>query len=632
MSAPKHADSPLIGSLGDILSKALSAYESGDLVQTEEILRQVLDAMPDVATAWHLRGLAVQRSGALDLAANYLGEAQKRAPENPDYNRDLGAVLVALDRIPNARAMLDRAAALNADDPAVRFHLANVQSHQDEFSAAIENYLFCIERQPNAPDVYANLSAAYRSTGRIADAIASAQKAIALRAKFPEALNNLGLALCDARDYPAAIKAFGRALDLDPGDAEILNNFGVALEADQRLDGARSALEKAVGARPGWPEALINLGNVLREQGNVSEAVDRYQEAVDYDPTNSRALANLGLALLNLNRFAESEQTYSKALAGDPDNADVQMSLGICQLAQGNYREGWENYETRWQASAFTAHRRNFDAPRWTGEPLTGKRILVYAEQGFGDTLQFCRYLPLLAESGAEVHFECQRALADLCRSIDGVESVIARKDALPQSDYCIPLLSLPHVLGTTFDNVPTGIPYLEADPQKTLAFRKRYKGAGPLVGLVWLGNPNRQDDAIRSCPIDALRPILSVNGVQFASLQVGISHEDIPAGLEDLGSDFTNFADTAAAVEALDLVITVDTATAHLAGALGKPVWVMLGHHADWRYLADRADSPWYPTMHLFRQATPDDWLGLAQTVAQQLQACVDVGSEFNA
>ena len=404
----------------------------------------------------------------------------------------------------------------------------------------------------------------------------------------------------------------------------------MALEAEGRLDQACAALEKAIAARPAWPEALINLGNVLREQGDISQAADRYREAVACDPNHVRAAGNLGLALLNLNQFEQSEATYVKALEQAPENADLRMSLGICQLAQGKYREGWANYEARWDAAAFTAHRRDFTAPTWRGEPLAGKRILVFAEQGFGDTLQFCRFLPRLAAMGAEVHFECQRALVDLCKSVSGVKNVIARKETLPETDYCVPLLSLPHLMGTTLETVPADLPYLAANRSPSRAFDKQLQYEKINVGLVWLGNPERRDDVMRSCPAEALEPILSVDGLQFVSLQVGLARDDIPETTVDLGSDCADFADTAAAINAMDLVITVDTATAHLAGALGKPVWVMLGHHADWRYLASRDNSPWYPTMRLFRQGTPGDWKGLTAAVANRLSACRDGESEF--
>ena len=630
MTVPKRTDAPLVGSLGDILSTALQSFEDGDLPRTEAILRQVLDAMPDIPQAWHLRGLAAQKAGKLQYAADYLGEAQARSPDNAAYNRDLGAVLLALDCVSNARAVLEHAASLQPDDPAVRFHLANVQSQLGDISAAIENYEFSINRQPKAHDALANLSAAYRRAARVSDAIASARKAIELRHDFPEALNNLGLALCDARDYPAAIDAFSNALELTPENVEVLNNFAVALQADGRLDQACVALEKAIAARPAWPEALINLGNVLREKGDIPQAADRYREAAACDPNHVRAAGNLGLALLNLNQLEQSEATYKKALEQAPENADLRMSLGICQLAQGKYREGWANYEARWDATAFTAQRRDFTAPPWRGEPLVGKRILVFAEQGFGDTLQFCRFLPHLAAMGAEVHFECQRALVDLCKSVGGLQNVIARKDSLPETDYCVPLLSLPHLMGTTLETVPSDLPYLAANRSKSRAFVKQLQSEKINVGLVWLGNPERRDDVMRSCPAEALEPILSVDGLQFLSLQVGLARDDIPETTVDLGSDCADFADTAAAINAMDLVITVDTATAHLAGALGKPVWVMLGHHADWRYLASCDISPWYPTMRLFRQSTPGDWKGLTAAVAKRLSACRDGKSEF--
>jgi hypothetical protein len=294
------------------------------------------------------------------------------------------------------------------------------------------------------------------------------------------------------------------------------------------------------------------------------------------------------------------------------------MSLGIAQLAAGDFDQGWMNYEARWSAARFTSPKRAFPAPRWRGESLgpgaggAARRLLIHAEQGFGDTLQFCRYIPLIAERGGAVVVECQPALRRLLDSLAepyaGQVTVISRGDALPAVDFHIPLLSLPHILQTTLSTIPAFVPYLKASEPEARAWRNRLGGGSLNIGLVWSGNAKRQDDHMRSCPIDDLRPLLDLPGLRLFSLQKD-RQEPLPDGIEDLSPDLSDFGATAAAIDALDLVVSVDTAVAHLAGAMGRPVWVLLGYAADWRYLLDRNDSPWYPTMRLFRQARAGDW-----------------------
>lgn len=621
MTVPEGKNSgPLVGSLGAILKDALQSFDRGDLGRAEEILRQVVEAYPDTDTAWHIRGLNAQRGGKLELALECLREASRQAPDNPAYNRDLGAVCLATDRIEEAQRALKNAMELAPEDPAVRFHLANTQTKQREFEDAVANYQWCLEKQPDAYEVYSNLSVAQRHLGASAEAIAAAAKALELRPNFSEAANNLGLAHCDQNSYPEAIASFRIGLRTDPDDTEIMNNLGVALQANNQFPEAEAILTQVTTVRPDWPEAWINLGNLRREQGQIDNAADCYQKAYSIAPDNLAAMGNLGIALLNLNRPAESETIYKSALKNSPDNADLRMSLGISQLMQANYAEGWVNYEARWEATQVTLRRRSFSADTWKGERLDGKTLLVYAEQGFGDTLQFCRYVPLLSDLGAEIHFECQRPLVDLCENLRGVESITGRGDKLPETDFCIPLLSVPRILNTELQSIPDNVPYLSASQTKSKHFQDLLCDDAFNVGLVWQGNPDRQDDGMRSCPEAALSPLLAFEKAQFVSLQVGQSAPVFSSGVLDFGEKLKDFSDTAAAIDALDLVITVDTATAHLAGALGKSVWVMLGYHADWRYLMDRSDSPWYPTMRLFRQSQPGDWESLIDELVHEM------------
>ena len=610
----------LVGSLGDVVAEAVTALEAGALARSEEILRQVLNKQPRLAAAWHLRGLTAQRDDDLVRASEYFAEATTIDPENALFCRDLGIVLGLLARGAEALDVLGRALELAPEDPLARFHLANALMKADRPGEAIDHYQATLARHPDLTEAHANLSAAFRATGAFEPAIASAETALTLEDAHGAALNNLALALCDAGRHEEAVVHLESALAASPEDPQLLNNQGVALHAVGRMTEAETRLRSALEFRPAWPEALRNLGNLLRQTDRLDDAVAQYRAALDADPMEFQTYGNLGLALLNLDKPRDAVAVYEKALALRPDQSDIRMSLGIAQLALGDYAAGWRNYDARWSAASFTGTTRDRGLPRWAGEDIAGRRILVHAEQGYGDTLQFCRYLPKLAEMGATVIFECQKSLLGLCRSLGGVSEFISRGAAAPDADFEVPLLNLPGRLGTTLETIPDDTPYLRAPDEAAERWRPRLADDAFKLGIVWAGDPDRQDDVMRSCPKVDLAPILAADGIRCFSLQLGDTPDADMSAVEDLAPLLTDFAETAGAIEALDLVISVDTAVAHLAGALGKPVWVMLGQGADWRYLTDRTDSPWYPSMRLFRQTRRGDWRMLLEQVAAAL------------
>lgn len=626
MTAPDStASAPLIGSVRDIIAGAIKDFRNGNSERADEILRQVVEARPEMAAAWHLRGLIAQESGDSAKAVAFFETAADLNHSDVSYWRDYGITLLEINQLNAALSALQTAVKIAPDDSATHFRLGILYGRIGENDNAIRHYRRCTELQPEAAEAFNNLAATYRRAGHPKQSFAAAQQAIALRQGYPEAHNNLGLAHCDLSDYRAAIASFEHALVLRPDDPEILNNLGVALDADGQYERAEETLRLAISGRPVAVDPALNLGNLLRVQGRLTEAEDCYRTAIANAPSDIRPYGNLGLALLNQNKPREATEIYEEALTLDPAAHDIRMSLGIAQLTAGDYLAGWQNYEARWNAASFRVERRRFDAARWEGQPLDGQRLLVYAEQGFGDTIQFCRYIPLLAKMGADVTFECQGPLTRLCGTLDGSPKVVARGDPLPKTDFHVPLLSLPRILGTTLGSIPSEAPYLAVDSKRADAYRQRLEPSKKNVGLVWSGNPDRQDDILRSCPIEAITPLIEIENTRIISLQVGNSANELPQGILDFGAEFGDFADTAAAISTLDLVVTVDTATAHLAGALGKPVWVLLGHHADWRYLLERADSPWYPSMRLFRQEKAGDWFGLTRAVGQTFRA------EFN-
>ena len=425
-----------------------------------------------------------------------------------------------------------------------------------------------------------------------------------------------------------AVDLLDKARALSPNDGEILNNLGVACMDLGRLDEAIAHFESALSEREDRADVHHNLGNALRQANRLDDAGPHFTRALSLNPDNFQIHGSYALALLTMNRPEDAISAYRTALALAPDEPELHKSLGIAQLLTGDMAEGWRNYEWRWRCADFTE--RDFGSQRWRGQRVENATLLIFAEQGFGDTLQFCRYVPLAqAHSGAaRVIVEVQPPMLSLLSCFEsGACTVIARGDPIPPVDFDIPMLNLPGLFDSTLEKIPGETPYLKTDSALAQDWKARVDSANPSpnsrnIGLVWSGNPNRQDDALRSCPMEEIGHLWDVPDCTIVSLQIDPDTGALARypHVIDLGSHVTNFADTAAIIQALDLVITVDTAVAHLAGALGRPVWVLLGYAADWRYLLERTDSPWYPSMRLFRQPSPGDWAAVMNDVRGEL------------
>jgi len=394
-----------------------------------------------------------------------------------------------------------------------------------------------------------------------------------------------------------------------------LHNLGRYHEA---ISSYRSALELA----PDIGEIHNNLGNSLIAIGNFSAAAESFSAATSLLPLNPVPLTALATAQQALGRIAEAESSCRSALSLSPDFAEAHWNLALNLLLQGRYTEGWREYEWRWQRATFTSPVRHINIPQWDGSALEGKTILMHAEQGFGDAIQFVRYVPLVAKLGGSLFLECHPELVSLFLGIEGVQTVVPFGPPLPDTDYQISLLSLPRIFGTTVDNIPSKTPYLSPSAghrSKWAHLLTDFRNT-TRIGLIWAGKS--YPDPLRSCRLSDLAPLTAVDKCTFFSLQIGPGAEQIsctPPGVElvDLTAEINDFSDTAALIEQLDLVISIDTATAHLAGALGKPTWLLLPHAPDWRWLSQRADSPWYPGMRLFRQETSGKWDAVINKVA---------------
>jgi Flp pilus assembly protein TadD len=455
---------------------------------------------------------------------------------------------------------------------------------------------------------------------------------------FAVAWMNLGLALLSQGRIEQAEACQREALRLDPDLADAHNNLGMIHYKMGRMAEAESCFRSALRLQPSNPNATLNLGSVRQIGNHVDEAEGLFRRALALGGDPLRANSNLSLALMEQVRPEEAEQCCRDALALRPDYPEARANLALALLMMGRLDEGWREYEARWDVEAMSAPLPALPKPRWTGQRLNGETVLLYAEQGFGDTLQFCRYAPMVAAAGGRVVLVVPKPLLRLMRTLDGVAEVLSEDDPLlPPYDYHCPLLSLPFAFGTTLETIPAPVPYLRADPSDWTDALAALPGLK--VGLVWAGRSRAEQphavaiDRRRSMRLADMAPLFSVPNVSLVSLQLGpparqMQHPPDGAVLHDFSSGLADWSDTAALIAGLDLVIAVDTAVCHLAGALGKPVWMLNRFDSCWRWFIGRDDTPWYPTMRQFRQTRGGDWTGViarVRTVLADLAADSD-------
>jgi Flp pilus assembly protein TadD len=445
-----------------------------------------------------------------------------------------------------------------------------------------------------------------------------------VQAKFPNDARvhyALGVALGHAGQGDPAIDQLRQAIGLKPDMFEAHTNLGVLLGRQGKPDEAVAAFTEAIRIRPDVAELQMNLSNALRESWRLDQAIAAAEKAIALKPSLPEAQLSLGAAVACVGRFDRAIDAYRDAIRLRPDFPAAHLNLALAELVRGNFERGWPEYEWRRRCSSVLAPRQ-FAQAQWNGQPLDGKAILLHAEQGLGDAIHFIRYAPLVAGMGGKIVLECQPALVRLFRGVPGVGQIVTTGEPLPAFDYQCPLPSLPGVFRTTIATVPATIPYLAADAEIADSWRKRIVPSGEFlrVGLAWAGSADNRNDRNRSIALERFSPLSAVEGVRFHSLQIAAPPAAGGIALADWSALLKDFAETAGLIENLDLVISVDTAVAHLAGAMGKAVWLLVPFPPDWRWLLDRADSPWYPTIRLFRQATPGDWDGVIRRVAAEL------------
>ncbi len=479
---------------------------------------------------------------------------------------------------------------------------------------------------PNSFDALHGLGQVHYRRGQLDTALARFQEALQCDLSRAEGFAGLGLVFLALRDFGRALTSYEQGLRLAPDDAELLNGRGVALLDLRRPSEALACFDHLLQRSPDHADALGNRGNALMRLNRLEEAVAAYDRALPLAGKNAPLLANRAAALRRLDRPHEALKDALEALAIKPDFAHARFVEAVARLSLGDFAAGWRAYESRWHVGWLASQRHDYGAPLWCGEePLSGKTIMLHAEQGLGDTIQFARYVPLLAARGASVVLEVQQPLVRLLASLEGVANIVARREPLPHYDFHCPLLSLPLACGTTLETIPADGPYLAQQQADVERWQARLPRQRPLIGMVWSGERSHDNDLNRSLSFQALLPLLDIAGITFISLQHEI-REDDRAVLEarhdilQIGGEFRDFADTAAAIAALDAVISVDTAVAHLTGAIGKPLFLLTPYAADFRWLRERGDSPWYPSARLFRQQHFGDWSGAITLLREQL------------
>ena len=619
-----------MATISEALAIAIEHHQGGRLQAAEQIYRQILQVEPNHADALHLLGVIAAQFGKHDIAVEYMGRATQLDPANAMAHNNLGNALMGQGKLEEAVASYRRALQLKPDYSEAHYNLGVALKEQGKLDEAVACYRRALASKPDYADAHNNLGIALKEQGKLDEAVACYRRALRLKPDSADAHINLGNALKDQGKLDDALVCYRQALALQPDYAEAHNNLGNALMDQGNLDEAVACYRRALALKPDFTEAHNNLGNALSDQGKLDEAVACCRRALALNPDYAEAYNNLGVALKEQGKPEEAVACFRRALALKADFADVHLNQSILMLLIGDFVRGWGEYEWRWKVKPQNLQRRDFSEPLWDGQPLGGRTILLHAEQGLGDTIQFVRYVPLVKERGGRVVLECQPSLLPLVADFHGIDQLAARGDRLPAFEVQAPLLSLPWILGTTLDSIPAHVPYLQAEPERVQSWRKKLAPlAGFKLGIVWQGNSQYKSDRQRSIPLSHFEALARMEGVRLVSLQKGPGANQLDmlaASIDvlDLGQQLETFGDTAAVLNNLDLVVTADTAVAHLAGALGVPVWLAPPLVPDWRWLLTRADSPWYPQHRLFRQNRPGDWSEVFERIAEALSELV--------
>ncbi|HYV39949.1 MAG TPA: tetratricopeptide repeat protein [Gemmataceae bacterium] len=615
--------------VAELFDEAWRRHQANDFPRAQQLYQQVLQADPCHADAWCFLGAVRQAQGQLEEAEKNFQRALHLIPTYTVARNCLGVVLAEQGKLDAAVACLQELLRLDPSDPEAHNNLGLMFARQNRLDNAIASYERALQIRPDFAGARANLDDARRKKNAqgFGPAVASANyQSVPDRVRDA---NLRGIVAAQQGRLDEARGCFEQALQLMPTDADAYSNLGNIFDIQGNFDEAMDRYQQALRHNPAHVEAIYNLGVILAKKNRDDEAGDHYRQALRLKPDHVDAHYNLAIGLAKHGHFDEAKVHYDQALRYKPDYAEAHWNRAVLVLLQGDFVHGWPGYEWRWMQAGVKP--RLFSQPLWDGSDLRGKTILLHAEQGFGDTIQFVRYAPLVKARGGRVIVECQPRLTRLLASAAGIDQLVPLGPPLPKFNVQAPLLSLPGIFQTTLATIPADVPYLQADAGLVEHWAKKLSSVqGFKVGIAWQGSPTFRDDGQRSLPLAKFERLAQIDGVRLISLQKGPGAEHLTTVADkfpvvDLGPDFDEahggFMDTAAVMKNLDLVISSDTAVPHLAGSLGVPVWIGMQYVPDWRWLLKREDSPWYPTMRLFRQTRYGQWDDVFERLAEALR-----------
>ena len=656
-------------SLADAIQLGYQHLTAGRFAEAELVAQQVLAVFPEQPRAIHYLAIAQHQQGRVDQAIpNYqkaialdpndaepccnLAEAFRsqhryedaitaarqaiaRAPQFAVGYTNLGVALNYLGKHEEAEKVLRQALAINSSD-ANTYNALGISFQSRRYrDEALQCYQYSLQIQANAPGTLNNYATLLQELNRHEEAVEAYRQVIQLNPNASETYSNLCNALRALERNDEAVAAGRRAVELSPDRPEAAINLASAVQGIGQLHEAIAMLEPVLERFPTHVEGLNQLGNAHHRLGNLDKAIEIYKKTLAIKGDANEIRSNLALALEKSGHHDEARRQYEAIIRDDPKNNEVRFNYGLLLLHAGDLPRGFAEFEYRWNCVGFRKERRYTNYPHWDGNDLTGRNILVHAEQGLGDSIQFVRYLTVLQERyhPERIIFECQPELGKLLANCPGITQFFVRGELAPTFDVQCPLMTLPLLMKTTLETIPGGVPYVHGEPARVERWNARWReqGASPTdlrVGLVWAGSPKHHEDRFRSIPLKLFEPLAAIPGVKLVSLQKGPATQQLaaaPFAIENLDPEIESWFDTAAVLETLDLLITCDTGPAHLAGAMGRPVWTLSHFPGEWRWLQVRTDTPWYPSMRLFRQKVRGEWADPIAAVAAALREFKD-------
>jgi tetratricopeptide (TPR) repeat protein len=621
---PHYADAHF--NLGNILK------DRGRLNEAEACFRRALDIQPDYADAHYNLGNILKELDRPDEAESCFRQALQIQPDYADAHYNLGNILRELGRLDEAEACYRRVIQLQPDYADAHYNLGNIFKELNRLDDAEGCYQQALQIQPDYAEAYSNLGLTLQALGRLDEAETRYRQALQIHPDDGDTYGNLGATLQALGRLDEAVTCCRRALQIQPDDAEVHNNLGAILQELGHLNEAEAHCRRALQIKPDGAKAHNNLGTILQELGRLDEAEACFRQALQINPNYAKAHNNLGITLHSMSRLNEAETCYRRVLQIEPDYAEAHHNLSFILLETGRLAEGWPEYEYRWETNAPKSLRPANPLPQWTGQaPLPGDRLLVTLEQGMGDQLQFSRYLPLAANrfaAGVSI-FVGRPLLALFRRSFPEIEILDAPPDNQDAWQWQCPLLSLPLAFGTTLETIPNHVPYLIPNPTRVSGWRSKIAALdlpafSRKIGVVWKPGSLMKNAPLRALTLQQLSPLLNLPDCTWFSLQKEPDPDKAPwvnsGKLIDWSIEFSDFDETAALLMNMDLIVSVDTSVAHLAGGLGQTVWLLNRHDSEWRWMRNREDSPWYPTMRIFTQKQSGDWDEVLMRLATML------------